>query len=288
MTRILHLSDTHMSSSGTDMDGVDAIAALDRLLLDARHVPDIDLVIVSGDIADDGSAAGCRAVLERVGAFAAQRGVPHIYCTGNHDVRISFREVLGSGHLNPDGTDRGELLDSTEDLCAAVSHLSGVRIITLDSLVPGHTHGILGRSQLTKLSEVLAEPAKNGTVLVFHHPPLHLKAMPYVARVVLQNIADLDQVVRGTDVTVILTGHLHLQANGFLAGIPVWVTPGIVTRIDATSPPDLVRGVLGAAATIVDLEDPTGPTFHTINARDPRAGEEVYLYDAATGEDASE
>lgn len=78
MTRILHLSDTHVSANGTDMDGVDAIAALDRILLDARHVPDLDAVVVSGDIADDGSAEGCNAVVERVGAFATARGIPHI------------------------------------------------------------------------------------------------------------------------------------------------------------------------------------------------------------------
>jgi 3',5'-cyclic-AMP phosphodiesterase len=73
--RILHLSDTHVTASGLDADGVDAAGALDRLLRDARFVPDIDLVVVSGDIADDGSEAGCRAVLDRVGRFAAERGV---------------------------------------------------------------------------------------------------------------------------------------------------------------------------------------------------------------------
>jgi hypothetical protein len=104
---------------------------------------------------------------------------------------------------------------------------------------------------------------------------------------VLQNIADLENVVRGTDVRVMLTGHLHFQLSGFLAGYPVWVTPGIVTRIDSTAPPHLVRGVLGSAATVVDLEDPTAPSFHLLNARDPRAGEEVYVYDARTGEDTA-
>ena len=111
MTRILHLSDTHVSATGVDMDGVDAVAALERILHDARHLPGLDAVVVSGDIADDGSAAGCAAVMERVGAFAAERGIPHVYSTGNHDARATFREVLGSGHLDADGRDRGRLLD---------------------------------------------------------------------------------------------------------------------------------------------------------------------------------
>jgi hypothetical protein len=85
--------------------------------------------------------------------------------------------------------------------------------------------------------------------LVFHRPPLRLRAIPYVEGVVLQNIDDLAQVVRGSDVRAILTGHLHWQATGFLGRVPVWVTPGVVTRIDTTAPPHLVRGVLGAGAS---------------------------------------
>lgn len=288
MARILHLSDTHVSATGVDMDGVDAIASLERLLHDVSQVPDLDLVVVSGDIADDGSAAGCNAVVERVGAFAAARGVPHVYCTGNHDDRTAFRNALGSGHLNADGTDRGELSDPDGDLRAAVSHIDGLRIITLDSLVPGKTHGIVDGSQLEWLSSLLASRAERGTVLVFHHPPLRLPSVPYVADVVLQNIEDLEEVVRGSDVRAVLTGHLHFQLSGFLAGVPVWVTPGIVTRIDTTAQPQLVRGVLGASATVIDLGGLSAPTFHLVVARDPRAGEEVYVVDPATGENISD
>ncbi|EGD40741.1 icc protein [Nocardioidaceae bacterium Broad-1] len=288
MTRFLHLSDTHVTGSGLDMDGVDAVAALDAILRDARHVPGLDAVVVSGDIADDGSAEGCRAVLERVGAFAAERGIPHIYSTGNHDTRGPFREVLGSGHLDPDGSDRGRLLDPESDLCASVSYLGELRVVTVDSLVPGKTHGFLDEAQLARLAAELATPTRDGTVLVLHHPPLHLASLPWVADVVLHNISALGRVVRSSDVRAILAGHLHFQVSGFLAGIPVWVTPGVVTRIDTTAPPHLVRGVLGAGASVVDLADPASPTFHVITARDPRAGEQVYVYDPVSGEDTLE
>ena len=288
MTRILHLSDTHVSASGPDMDGVDAIAALEGILRDARHLPGLDAVVVSGDIADDGSAAGCRAVLERVGAFAAERGIPHLYATGNHDARGPFREVLGSGHRDADGSDRGRLLDPESDLCATVSFLGDLRVITIDSLVPGETHGFLDDHQLACLAAELATPTRDGTVLVLHHPPLQLASLPWVADIALRNISALGRAVRGSDVRAILTGHLHFQVSGFLAGIPVWVTPGVVTRIDTTAPPHLVRGVLGAGATVVDLADPASPTFHVLTARDPRSGEQVYLYDPVSGEDALE
>src|SRR4051794_6891522 len=107
--RILHLSDPHLTGNGVDEDGVDAAASLEAILRDARWVPDIDVVVVSGDIADDGSVAGYEQVRRRVAAFAAERGVPHVYATGNHDTREGFAQVLGSGHLGADGEDVGEL-----------------------------------------------------------------------------------------------------------------------------------------------------------------------------------
>lgn len=286
--RILHLSDTHVSATGPDGDGVDAVAALEGLLRDLRHVPDLDVVVVSGDVSDDGSAQGCAVVRDLVGAFAAARGIPHLYCTGNHDARAGFREALGTGHLGATGADVGTLLDPAGETLAAVTHVDGLRVITLDSLVPGATEGILDEPQLRCLRDALSAPAERGTVLVLHHPPLRIPAIPNVARVVLQNIEDLRGVVEGTDVRAVLAGHLHFQVSGFLAGVPVWVTPGVVTRIDTTAPPHLVRGVLGAAATVVDLSQPAEPTFQVLHARDPRAGEEVYVYDAVTGEDVPE
>ncbi|MEU8079225.1 metallophosphoesterase [Catellatospora citrea] len=281
--RILHLSDTHFNSPD-----VDAAAALARILHDARFVTDLDLVVVSGDIADDGSAAGCAGVREQVGRFCAERGIPHVYCTGNHDTREAFAAVLGSGHLAADGTDTGTTMPDASDVRAAVSHVAGLRVITLDSLVPGQVHGHLDRAQLAWLRDVLAQPAAAGSVLVLHHPPIAVPTSPIMDVVNLRNGVELADAVAGSDVRAILCGHFHLQLSGLLRGIPVWVTPGVVTRIDFTAPPRWERAVLGAGATVVDLGGPASPLFHLLQARDPRAGEQVYLVDALSGDDVVE
>jgi 3',5'-cyclic AMP phosphodiesterase CpdA len=106
--RILHLSDTHLTASGFDEDGVDAAASLHRILHDVRFMPNLDLVVVSGDLADDGSVAGYLAVRERIGEFAAGRQIPQVYCIGNHDNRVAFAQVLGTGHLDSAGRDVGK------------------------------------------------------------------------------------------------------------------------------------------------------------------------------------
>jgi 3',5'-cyclic AMP phosphodiesterase CpdA len=287
MTRVLHLSDTHVSRTGPDEDGVDGLAALRGLLYDVRRVPDLDVIVVSGDIADDGSKEGCLAVRSVVGEFAAERGIPHIYCTGNHDRREGFAAALGSGHLGPDGSQIGRLANLGGPI-AAVSEVAGLRVITLDSLVPGETHGVLEPDQLAWLVAELATPAPDGSIVVLHHPPISVDAVPYMKSVVLQQPEDLAQVLAGTDVHAVLCGHLHHQLFGVLAEKPVWVTPGVITRIDLTAPSHLVRGVVGASASVVDLGGPASPVFHVVHARDLRSGTEVYVYDPLTGEDVPE
>lgn len=77
--RILHLSDCHLPRErGPDADGVDARVVLERLRHDCRHLPEVDLVVVSGDIADDGSPEGYRDARAMVGSFAQERGVPAV------------------------------------------------------------------------------------------------------------------------------------------------------------------------------------------------------------------
>lgn len=286
--RILHLSDTHVTASGFDEDGVDALAALDQLLHDCRRLTDLDLVVVTGDIADDGSAEGCALVRDRIGSFAAGRGIPQIYATGNHDRRPGFTAALGSGHLDARGTDSGVLLDGLDDERAAVSVVDGLRVVTLDSLVPGSGHGVVSQAQLDALGELLRDPAPAGTIVALHHPPIHTPSAPWMVEAGLHNRDELAAVIEGTDVVTVLCGHFHLQLSGRVGGATVWATPGVVTRIDLTAPPQVVRAVKGAGATVVDLGGPFSPSFHVLHARDPQAGNEAYVADPVSWEFTTE
>ncbi|WP_217236956.1 metallophosphoesterase [Streptomyces sp. AC555_RSS877] len=275
--RILHLSDTHLDRTATpNKDGVDATESLRLMLAELQHQQDVDAIVVTGDLADAGEVEAYAAVRDLVGELARRVGAPVFFTTGNHDERTAFTKVLGSGHLTADGTERAEtVLESATGERAAVSTVGGLRFVTLDSLVPGKVHGHLGRAQLDWLRQVLSEPAPHGTILAFHHPPIALDVETQRA-FGLRNPEDLAAVIGGTDVRVVLTGHFHLQLSGFLASVPVWVTPGVVNRIDLTAPPGTERAVRGASASLVELGGPSGPLFHTFHARDPRAHETVW------------
>src|SRR5690606_21282035 len=131
-----------------------------------------------------------------------------VWVMGNHDERPAYSAGL-FGEESSAPQDRVELV-------------GGLRIVSLDSTVPGYHHGDLRDSQLEWLRDVLAEPAPDGTILALHHPPLP-SPVEIMAILELQRMERLADVVRGTDVRGILAGHLHHAMSGMFAGIPVSV-----------------------------------------------------------------
>jgi 3',5'-cyclic AMP phosphodiesterase CpdA len=229
-------------------------------------------VVVTGDVADDSSREAYVRARELLSDYAGRRGANVFYTTGNHDERTAFADVLGSGHAQPEAVYEGAAGER-----AGASTLDGWRLITLDTLVPGKGYGRLDGGQLDWLRELLTIPAPLGTVLV-HHPPVSLDVD--VQRALgLQNSAELADTIRGTDVQLILCGHFHLQILARLEQATVWVTPGVVSRIDLTARPGTERAVHGPSASLVHLGAPHGPLIHTLYARDPRMGETVYEAD---------
>ncbi|MEU0412372.1 metallophosphoesterase [Streptomyces griseorubiginosus] len=273
--RILQLSDTHIErTDAPNRNGVNATGSLRLMLAELRHLRDVDAIVVTGDIANAGDVEAYAAVRELVGEFARPLEAPVFYTTGNHDEREAFGKVLGSGHAEPEA-----VLETDAAERAAVSTAGGYRFVTLDSLVPGKVYGRIGAAQLDWLREVLSTPAEHGTVLAFHHPPISLGLSVTQPVFGLLNAEELAAAIRGSDVRVVLTGHYHLQLFGMLGSVPVWVTPGVVNRIDLTTPYGTERAVRGASASLVELGGPASPMFHTFHARDPRAHETVYQLD---------
>jgi 3',5'-cyclic AMP phosphodiesterase CpdA len=128
---------------------------------------------------------------------------------GNHDERAAYsRELFGAESEAPQ--DR-------------VHDVAGLRIVSLDTTVPGWHHGELTDDQLAWLGEVLATPAEHGTLLALHHPPIPAPMVPISEVIELHETERLAEVVRGTDVRSILGGHYHFTSHSTFAGVPVSV-----------------------------------------------------------------
>jgi Icc protein len=230
---IAHISDTHLLSGGRQLYGtVDTDPPLVHALelLGRSNLP-IEAIVFTGDLADLAEPDAYARLRDIVEPAAAAIGAQIVWVMGNHDERPAYSKGLFD-HESTEPQDRVEMI-------------GGLRIISLDSTVPGHHHGDLLESQLDWLREVLAEPAADGTLLALHHPPLPAP-VEIMAILELQNMHRLADVIRGTDVRGILAGHLHHAMSGMFAGIPVSVAAATCYTIDPSAPVGSLLGVDGA------------------------------------------
>jgi 3',5'-cyclic AMP phosphodiesterase CpdA len=167
-----------------------------------------------------------------------------VWVAGNHDERPALRM---------------ELLDDspTQEPVTGVWDLDGLRLIALDSTVPGWHHGDLGADQLAWLNRVLADPAPLGTILALHHPPLP-SHLPFFDILELRHQDALADAIAGTDVRAILAGHLHYATSGMFAGVPVHVASATCYTMDLALPAVEVNGMdAGQAFHLVHVYDDT-------------------------------
>jgi 3',5'-cyclic AMP phosphodiesterase CpdA len=126
-----------------------------------------------------------------------------------------------------------------------------LRIVAVDSTVPGEDGGSLAPETLAFLAEALAGPAPDGTVLALHHPPIP-SPIEQMSRIALDRPELLAAAIEGRDVRLILCGHNHHPALGTLGTVPVWVGPATAYRADVASRATF-RAVVGSAISQVDL-----------------------------------
>lgn len=258
--RILHLSDTHLFA-GADgerrrhYDRVDTTQALRRVLERAGSLARLDLVLVSGDLADDGNADSYRTLRDLLTPWAAERGATVGYVMGNHDLADGFQAVLGDRE--------------------AVTTVRGRRIIRLDSSVPGAGYGAIGPAQLQWLRSELATPAELGSVVVLHHPPVPA-ATPLLAALKLQKPHELLDICAAGDVRLILAGHYHHPLATQAAGIQVLVAPGVANTTDVTVADGHESARVGSGFALVEL--PAAGPARCVSVTAPSAddGEVVY------------
>jgi Icc protein len=278
--RVVHLSDSHLSGDGSLHQGsVDTLAALDRVLAEAARVDGVRLLVGSGDLSDDGSAASYALLRDRLGAWAASRDgqVDVVLVPGNHDLRAGFTEVLGDGHL-AHGVQPHDAQPDAAHPVDGVSLVDGWRVVTLDTSVPRAGYGLLRPEQLDRLRALLAEPAPHGTVVVLHHPPLPAPTTLHQS-LALQAPEALAAALGGSDVRVVLAGHYHRHVVGSLAGVPVLVAPAVANETDVCAPHGTERAVRGSGFLIVDLL-PDGSVRSTpVRVHDEHDGDEVFVLD---------
>lgn len=241
---LLHLSDTHLLAGNRPLGGrFDTAANLTRTLEAAEAIgirP--DAIVFTGDLTDLGEPEAYEALREAVEPVAARLGAHVVWVAGNHDERPAMRSAL-----------LGQ--DQSQQPITGVWDLGGLRLVALDSSVPGWHHGDLDTAQLEWLRGVLAAPAPLGTILALHHPPLP-SHVPLFDILELRDQGRFAEVVAGSDVRAILAGHLHYSTSGTFAGVPVSVAAATCYTMN-----------LARAAVDVNGMD-AGQSFHLVHVYD--------------------
>ncbi|MGC5078358.1 metallophosphoesterase [Agrococcus sp. DT81.2] len=227
---IAHLTDLHLTADGSPLHGaVDAdrtlIEAIARLEASGMRP---DAVVLSGDLADRGD----RTAYERLDAIVTEpirrMGAQLVIASGNHDDRAQLRATMLRDA--PPQADALAQLGPDAPICG-IHTVAGLRIIVLDSSVPGAHWGAVDERQLAWLKGVLEAPAPQGSILVMHHPPMPT-FLDVAVMVELRGQEALASALSGGDVRAIIGGHMHHAVSSTFAGIPVHSTPSLAYTQD--------------------------------------------------------
>jgi Icc protein len=211
---LAQLSDPHIGAEWFDDQSVPRLAAAVESVRAVRPQP--DAVLLSGDIADhatDEEYGQMRELLEPLGA-------PLHVLPGNHDDRRALHR-----HFGVPGADG-------EPVCYSVD-LGPLRLVVLDTTIPGEDAGALGAEQLEWLDTELAVAPEQLTLLGMHHPPLFtgVPAWDELGLAEADRRALGEVIERHTQVRRLACGHLHRTMSGELAERGVVVAPSTYVQM---------------------------------------------------------
>lgn len=212
---IAQISDLHVRPEGqlaygvseTNLFAEHAIHAL--LRLDPRP----DCILLTGDVTDCGLEEEYRIACE----LLSRLPVPVFAIPGNHDRREPFRRAFRSaGYLPAEGR-----------LDYAV-WCGPVRIIGLDSLVQGESHGALPPETIGFLESTLAEAPEAPTLVMLHHPPFDTGIGHMDRARLFGGAGELERIISGNpQVQRVLCGHVHRSIQQLFGGTLCQIAPSV-------------------------------------------------------------
>ncbi len=223
---ICQLTDLHVRPAGKPANRVSETNMFTERAFRAvaRLNPSPDVVVITGDLTDcglDEEYANLNRLLRRF------LPMPVFVIPGNHDRRGNFRE--GLKHLPGVAADPHYVQYTVDDY--------PVRLVMLDTLVPGAGHGELGPEQLEFLDQALAAAPDKPTIVGMHHPPFAC-GIAHMDRINLRNIPEFAAIIgRHRQVERIICGHHHRPIVARLAHAIASIAPSVAHQVEMTLNP---------------------------------------------------
>lgn len=209
---IAQISDMHIKPPGELLyKRVDTAGFLERAVAHVNGLdPRPDIVIATGDLVDGGTPEEYALLRQLLAPLA----MPVYLIPGNHDARDALRQVFPDhAYLPRDGF----LQYTVEGL--------PVRLIALDTLVPGKGWGELCAERLDWLQARLGE-GDRPTLLFMHHPPFDCGISAFDRFKLNSGGERLADLVRGhPNVERVMCGHVHRPIQIRWAGTLASIAP---------------------------------------------------------------
>jgi len=211
--KFIVLTDTHFVPHGETLFGGDPRARLDAAVRNIRDEHgDAEFVLITGDLAHHGKVGAYHSLQESLAGL----DLPVHLMMGNHDDRECLLKVIPSVMADANGFVQFTI--ETPEL----------RLICLDTAVPGTSAGHLCRDRLDFLDRELGQ-SSNGTkvMLALHHPPFDV-GIPSLDAIRLLDSRGLEEVLDAhRSPEFIFFGHVHRAVQGLWKGLPYRIQKGI-------------------------------------------------------------
>lgn len=221
---IAQLTDLHVRPRGKPSSRVVETNMLTeravRAVATRRPLPDV--VLLTGDLTERGHPDEYKVLL---GILGRHLSVPLFAVPGNHDRREAM-----TAHFPHLRQEDGFIQYALEDY--------PVRIVMLDTHVPGSPHGELCERRMAWLDRTLSAVPDKPTLIAMHHPPF-LCGIVHMDRMALtQREAFAALIARHKQVKRVICGHDHRPVTAQVAQAIASMAPSVAHQVELDLRPD--------------------------------------------------
>lgn len=207
VVRLVQITDCHILATAQarmhDFNTRQSFEAVCRAAFPSNA--NLDLVLATGDLSQDASAASYRYLAARFD----ETGLPLFWIPGNHDDDAVMREHL-----------RGEFIFASRQVL-----VGDWQIVLLDSTIKGEVGGCVSPQQLDFLDSALRARPERHALVCLHHQAL-AAGSEWIDEKGLQRSHELVAALKSrANVKAVLWGHVHQQAHHRIDGIEWMSTP---------------------------------------------------------------
>jgi Icc protein len=205
---LVQLSDPHIGADWVECDPIAGLAAAVEAVKAIQPAP--GAVLISGDLADGAADSQYATIRELLAPLA----VPLFVLAGNHDDRAALRRNF-------------DLPGAGDEPVHYVADLVPIRLVVLDSKVPGRDGGQVDAQQLGWLESELSARPDAPTMIALHHPPFDtgLPAFDAIGLAPSATAAFAGVVGPHPNVRRIVAGHVHRSIIGQVRGHTALTAP---------------------------------------------------------------